>query len=59
MWVQYKTEDLNLSFFNVITGIKELKPLIKHISCECKNNFMVANVIQLKSGITIKMTVRV
>ena len=28
-----KTEDLNLSVFNMITGINELKTL-KHISCE-------------------------
>ena len=34
--VPNKTEDLNLSMFNIITGINELKTLIKHISCECK-----------------------
>ena len=31
-----KTEDLNLSVFNVITGINESKTLTKHISSECK-----------------------
>ena len=31
-----KTEDLNLSVFNMITGINESKALTKHISCECK-----------------------
>ena len=31
-----KTEDLNLSVFNMITGINELKTLTTHISCECK-----------------------
>ena len=31
-----KTEDLNLSVFNIITGINESKTLTKHISCECK-----------------------
>ena len=31
-----KTEDLNLSFFNMITWIYELKTITKHISCECK-----------------------
>ena len=31
-----KTEDLNLSVFNMITGIIESKTLTKHISCECK-----------------------
>ena len=34
-----KTEDLNWSVFNVITGINELKTLTKHISCECKYKF--------------------
>ena len=34
--VPNKTEDLNLSVFNMITGINESKTLAKHISCECK-----------------------
>ena len=34
--VPNKTEDLNLSVFSMITGIKESKTLTKHISCECK-----------------------
>ena len=34
-----KTEDLNLSVFNIIAGINELKTLTKHISCECKCKF--------------------
>ena len=34
--IRNKTEDLNLSVFNIITGINELKTLTKHISCECK-----------------------
>ena len=37
--VPNKTEDLNLSVFNIITGIKELRTLTKHISCECKCKF--------------------
>ena len=37
--VTKKTEDLNLSAFNMITGINELKKLTKHISCECKCKF--------------------
>ena len=37
--VPKKTEDLNLSIFNMITGINESKTLIKHISCECKCKF--------------------
>ena len=34
--VPNKTEDLDLSVFNMITGVNERKPLTKHISCECK-----------------------
>ena len=37
--VTNKTEDLNLSVFNMITGITELKTLTKHILCECKCKF--------------------
>ena len=33
--VPNKTKDLNLSIFNVITGIIEFKKLTKHVSCEC------------------------
>ena len=36
--VPNKTEDLNLSVFNMITGLNELKTLTKHI-CECKGRF--------------------
>ena len=34
-----KTEDLNLSMFKTITGIKKTKTLTKHISCEYKYKF--------------------
>ena len=34
-----KTEDLNLSVFNMVTGINELKILSKHASCECEFRF--------------------
>ena len=37
--VPNKTEDLNLSMFNMITGINEPKTLAKHISCKCKCKF--------------------
>ena len=37
--VPNKTEDLNLSVFNMITGINESKTLTKHISCKCKCKF--------------------
>ena len=45
LWMIYevcilnKTEDLNLSVFNFITGINESKTLTKHISCECECKF--------------------
>ena len=31
-----KIEDLNLTMFNMITGINQLKTLAKHIWCKCK-----------------------
>ena len=34
--VSNKTEDLNLSLFNMNTGINEFKMLTKHISCKIK-----------------------
>ena len=37
--VSNKTEDLNLSVFNMITEINESKTLTKHISYECKCGF--------------------
>ena len=37
--VPNKTGDLNLSVFNIVTGINESKVLTKHISCECKCKF--------------------
>ena len=30
-----KTEDLNLSVFNIITFMNESRTLTKHLSCEC------------------------
>ena len=36
VWAPKKAEDLNLSVFNMITGINESKILTKDISCECK-----------------------
>ena len=39
VWVPHETEDLNLSIFNVITGINNLKTLTKHMSCKCKCKF--------------------
>ena len=37
--VPNKIGDLNLSIFNMITGINELKTLTKQISCKCKCKF--------------------
>ena len=37
--VPNKTENLNLSVFNINTGIHESKTLTKHISCECIRRF--------------------
>ena len=37
--VPNKIEDLNLSVFNMITGLNESKTLTKHISCKCKCKF--------------------
>ena len=34
-----KTEDLNLSLFNMIAGINESKILTRHVSYECKCGF--------------------
>ena len=45
--VPNKAEDLNLSIFNMITGINESKTLTKHISCKCKCRFDGKNVIQI------------
>ena len=39
VYIPNKTKDLNLSMFNMITGINELKALTKHISCKCKCRF--------------------
>ena len=43
--VPNKTEDLNLSMFNMITGINESKTLAKHISFNANVNLMEENVI--------------
>ena len=37
--VPNKTEDLNLSVLNIITGINESKTLTNRTSCECKCKF--------------------
>ena len=57
--VSNKTEDFNLSMFNMITGINESKTLTKLISCKCKCNLMVENVSQINGGITINADVSI
>ena len=37
--VPNKTEDLNLSLFNIVLGIYESKTLTKHLSCKYKRKF--------------------
>ena len=37
--VPNKTEDLNLSMFNIIAGINQSKILTKDIPCDCKCRF--------------------
>ena len=39
VYIANKTEDLNISVFNIITGITESETLKKHISCQCKRKF--------------------
>ena len=59
VYILNKTEDLNLSVFNMITGINEPEPLTKHISCECKCKFDGKNVIEINGGVTINFDVTV
>ena len=35
VYVPNKTKELNLSVFNMVTGINEMKILTKCVSCEC------------------------
>ena len=49
-----KTEDLNLSLSNMITGIDELITLTKNISCECKCRYNEENVTQINGRIMTK-----
>ena len=39
IYVPNKIEDLNLSVFNILTGINEWKTLTNHISCKCECRF--------------------
>ena len=57
--VPNKTEDLNLSVFNMITGINESKILTKDRSCECKCRFDGKIFNSNKGGTTINVCVSV
>ena len=39
VYVPNETKELNFHVFKMITGIKELKKLTKHISCKCECKF--------------------
>ena len=54
-----KTEDLNLSMFNLITERNDSKTLTKHKSCECRCKFDGENVIQINGGIMVNVSVSV
>ena len=43
--VPNKTDDLNLTVFNMIAGINESKTWTRHISCQCKCRFHVTKCI--------------
>ena len=57
MCVPNKTEDLNLNVFNLITRINDSKALTKHMSRESKCKCDGKNIIEVKSGITINVSV--
>ena len=54
-----KIGKLNLTVFNMITGINESKTLTKCLSCELTVDLMEKNVIQINGGITINVDVSV
>ena len=59
VFVPNKTEYLNISIFNMIAGINELKTLTQHMSCKCKCRFDGRNLIQINGRITINVDVNV
>ena len=44
---------------NMITGINESKTLTEHISCKCELSLILKNVIPIKNGIAIRVSVSV
>ena len=57
--VPNETDDLNIHFFDVITGKNQSNILTKDTSCECKCRFDGKNTIQINGGITINDDVSV
>ena len=59
VFVPYKTEDLNLSVFTMITGIYKSKTLTKYTSCKCKCKFngVIQSVLKIKQRIMINVYV--
>ena len=57
--VPNKTEDLNLSMSNTITGINESKTLANIYHANVNVNSMEENVIQINGGISINVDVNV
>ena len=57
--VPNKTKDLNLSVFNLITGINEWKTLTNIYYANVNVDLMEGNVIQINGGITINVNVNV
>ena len=56
-YVPKRTEDLNLSVSNIITGTNESKTSTKRVSCESKCKFDGRKYNSNQSGITINATV--
>ena len=52
-------QDLNLSLFNMITGINESKALTKHHYANLNGDLMEVNVIQINGGVMIKVYLNV
>ena len=57
--VRNKTQDLNISMFNIITGINESKTLTRYISCEWKYKFDERKYIQINGGMAVNVDVSV
>ena len=57
--VPNKTDDLNLSVFNIVTGINESKTLTNHVSVNLNVNVIEKSVIQINCGIMINVGVSV